>query len=270
MLLAELRTELLSQHKELRDLAVAVAVAADGARSEPAQLPELRAILIDLAARVLAHNAFEDRELHAVLRSIDAWGPIRDELVDERHESEHQAILAAVRGAGIQVFIVPHRRWEPGDYEGWVHPTPYQVESGRKQVFARGSWGGEWHPDFAPQPDDIVVKEHWGSSGFANTDLDFHLKQRRILHVIVIGMLANTCIECTGRFAAELGYHVTLVKDATAAFTEEMMYAAHELNGPTFAHAILTTSELVAALPRATTRLDPISNGAPGMSRSRA
>lgn len=99
MLLAELRTELLSQHKELRDLAVAVAVAADGARSEPAQLPELRAILIDLAARVLAHNAFEDRELHAVLRSIDAWGPIRDELVDERHESEHQAILAAVRVA---------------------------------------------------------------------------------------------------------------------------------------------------------------------------
>lgn len=181
-----------------------------------------------------------------------------------------RTILAAVRGAGIQVFIVPHRRWEPGDYEGWVHPTPYQVESGRKQVFARGSWGGEWHPDFAPQPDDIVVKEHWGSSGFANTDLDFHLKQRRILHVIVIGMLANTCIECTGRFAAELGYHVTLVKDATAAFTEEMMYAAHELNGPTFAHAILTTSELVAALPRATTRLDPISNGAPGMSRSRA
>ena len=47
----------------------------------------------------------------------------------------------------------------------------------------------------------------------------------------------------------ELGYHVTLVTDATAAFTKEMMHAAHELNGPTFAHAILTTAELVAALP---------------------
>ena len=45
----------------------------------------------------------------------------------------------------------------------------------------------------------------------------------------------------------ELGYHVTLVKDATAAFTREMMHAAHELNGPTFAHAILTTKELIAA-----------------------
>ncbi len=68
--------------------------------------------------------------------------------------------------------------------------------------------------------------------------------------MIVIGLLANTCIECTSRFAMELGYHVTLVKDATAAFTKEMMHAAHELNCPTFAHAILTTAELVAALPQ--------------------
>jgi nicotinamidase-related amidase len=88
--------------------------------------------------------------------------------------------------------------------------------------------------------------------------------------VIVIGMLANTCIECTGRFATELGYHVTLVKDATAAFTEEMMYAAHELNGPTFAHAIVTTGELIAALPRPATRLDPVSDPATSMSRSHA
>ncbi|TCR63028.1 hypothetical protein EV560_109122 [Bosea sp. BK604] len=46
----------------------------------------------------------------------------------------------------------------------------------------------------------------------------------------------------------ELGYHVTLVRDATAAFTREMMHAAHELNGPTYAHAILTTREVVEAL----------------------
>jgi nicotinamidase-related amidase len=43
----------------------------------------------------------------------------------------------------------------------------------------------------------------------------------------------------------ELGYHVTLVRDATAAFTKEMMHAAHELNGPTFAHEILTTAGLM-------------------------
>jgi Amidases related to nicotinamidase len=95
---------------------------------------------------------------------------------------------------------------------------------------------------------DVIVHEHWGGSGFANTDLDFQLKQHGIRQVILVGLLANTCIEATGRFAAELGYHVTLVRDATAAFSPEALHAAHEINGPTFAHAIVTTAELLAAL----------------------
>jgi nicotinamidase-related amidase len=66
--------------------------------------------------------------------------------------------------------------------------------------------------------------------------------------VIVVGLLANTCIEPTSRFAMELGYRVTLVRDATAAFTEEMMHAAHELNGPTFARSIVTTDDVTRAL----------------------
>ncbi len=47
----------------------------------------------------------------------------------------------------------------------------------------------------------------------------------------------------------ELGFHVTLVRDATAAFSKEMMHAAHELNGPTYAHSIMTTRELLECLP---------------------
>jgi nicotinamidase-related amidase len=95
---------------------------------------------------------------------------------------------------------------------------------------------------------DLYAREYWGSSGFANTDLDFRLKQQRIQKVIVVGLLANTCIECTSRFAVELGYHVTLVKDATAAFSQDRMHTAHELNVSNFAHKIPTTVALVTAL----------------------
>ena len=153
-----------------------------------------------------------------------------------------------VRGLGLQVAIVPHRRWEQGDYDNWNHPSPTQRKVQHAHTFARGEWGGEWHPDFAPQPGDIVAQEHWGSSGFANTDLDFRLKQQGVTHVIIVGLLANTCIEATARYAVELGYHVTLVRDATAAFNTELMHAAHDLNGPTFAHSIVTTAELVKLL----------------------
>jgi nicotinamidase-related amidase len=73
----------------------------------------------------------------------------------------------------------------------------------------------------------------------------------RITHVVAVGLLANTCIESTGRFPMELGYHVTLVSDATAAFSRDHMHAAHGLNGPPFAHAILATAQFLDALPLA-------------------
>lgn len=50
-----------------------------------------------------------------------------------------------------------------------------------------------------PQSGYIIIKEHWAQNGFANTDLHFQLKQHGIDKVIVIGLLANTCIEATGR-----------------------------------------------------------------------
>jgi nicotinamidase-related amidase len=157
-------------------------------------------------------------------------------------------VVAAARAAGIRVFYVPHHRAEPTDFSGWGHPSPYQLGSHEAQVFAAGSWGGEWHPDFVPEPGDVMIKEHWGSSGFANTDLDMQLKQRGVHKIVLVGMLANTCLETSAKFGVELGYHVTLVRDATAAFSPEAMHAAHEINGPTYAHAIITTSELCAAL----------------------
>ena len=162
-----------------------------------------------------------------------------------------RSVVSSAREAGVQVLFVPHRRWEPGDYETWAHPNPTQRKIQELHPFARGSWGGEFHPDFQPQAGDVVVHEHWAQSGFANTDLDFQLKQHGITHVVLVGVLANTCIESTGRFAMELGYHVTLVRDATAAFLPEMMHAAHELNGPTYAHALVATRELVTAFKEA-------------------
>jgi len=174
---------------------------------------------------------------------------LRDVAADVHLLDNLRATVDTVRKADLQVLYVPHRRWQPGDYDNWDHPNPTQRLVQQRHTFAKGTWGGEWHPDFVPQDGDIIIQEHWGQSGFANTDLDFQLKQQGITHVIVVGLLANTCIESTSRFAMELGYHVTLVRDATAAFTREMMRAAHELNGPTFAHEILTTAELIAAFP---------------------
>jgi nicotinamidase-related amidase len=176
------------------------------------------------------------------------WPMVKDMAGELNLLDNLRTIVKTSRDAGITVYHVPHHRWEPGDLENWKHPTPYQLSGNQRQIFAKGTWGGEFHDDFKVQPGDIVATEHWASSGFPNTDLDLQLKRRGKEKIILVGLLANTCLESTGRIGMELGYHVTLVRDATAARTPEAMHAAMNINGPTYAHTILTTEELVSAI----------------------
>src|SRR5262249_42545630 len=118
----------------------------------------------------------------------------------------------------------------------------------QRKTFEYGTWGGELRQGFEPQPGDVVAHEHWGSSGFANTDLDLQLKKRGIHKLIVMGLIAHTCVEATVRYAAELGYEVTMVKDATADYSDREMHAALEVNIPSYASAVVTTDEIVAAI----------------------
>lgn len=157
-------------------------------------------------------------------------------------------IVKTAREADIKIYHVPHHRMEPGDYHDWKHPAPYQLFASENQVFAKGSWGGTFHDDFQVQEGDIVATEHWASSGFPNTDLEHQLKRYGKEKIIVIGMMANTCLEATARIGMELGFHVTMVRDATSARSEEAMRATFDINGPTFCHEILTTAELVEAI----------------------
>lgn len=192
-------------------------------------------LLVDPYNDFLAEGGKAWPMLETVARDIDLLGNLR-------------TVIGSAREAGVRVVFVPHRRWRPGDYETWDHPNASQRMVNEGQIFADGTWGGEFHHDLQPQPGDVLVQEHWAQSGFANTDLNMQLQQHHVSHVVVVGLLANTCIESTARYAMELGYHVTLVTDATAAQSSELMHAAHRLVGPTYAHSILTTAELATAL----------------------
>jgi ureidoacrylate peracid hydrolase len=157
-------------------------------------------------------------------------------------------ILGAARKAGLRVFHVPHHRYRPGDYETWKYVAPIQKAAWSRKAFEYGTWGGEFRREFAPEPGEVVVSEHWGSSGFANTDLDLQLKRHGIHRLIVIGLIAHTCVEATVRYAAELGYDVTVVKNATASYSDDHMHAALDINLPNYASVIATASEIVESL----------------------
>jgi ureidoacrylate peracid hydrolase len=157
-------------------------------------------------------------------------------------------VLNAARKANLQIFYVMHHRYRPGDYETWKYIAPIQKAAWVRRSFEYGTWGGEIRSDFQPQPNEIVATENWCSSGFANTDLDLQLKKHGIHQCIVIGLIAHTSIESTVRFAAELGYEVMMVKDATADYSDEEMHAALDINIPNYASAVVTTDEIVNSI----------------------
>ncbi len=157
-------------------------------------------------------------------------------------------VLDAARKADIRVFYALHRRYRAGDYETWKYIAPIQRAAWSHKTFGYGTWGGEIRPEFEPQAGDVVAQEHWCSSGFANTDLDLLLKKHGIHQLIVIGLITHTCVEATVRYGAELGYEVTVVKDATASYSDNEMHAALEVNIPNYATAIVTTNEVVDAI----------------------
>lgn len=157
-------------------------------------------------------------------------------------------VLHAARQAELRVFYALHRRYRAGDYETWKYIAPIQKAAWRSKAFEYGTWGGEIRREFEPRPGEIVAAEHWCSSGFANTDLDLQLKKHGIHKLIVIGLIAHTCVEATVRYAAELGYDVTVVKDATADYSEEEMHAALDVNLPNYASAIVPTDKVVESI----------------------
>jgi nicotinamidase-related amidase len=77
--------------------------------------------------------------------------------------------------------------------------------------------------------------------------LDLQLEKNGVDKVIVMGLIAHTCVEATVRYAAELGYEVTMMKDATADYSDEEMHAALDINIPNYSSAILT-NEVVASI----------------------
>lgn len=158
-----------------------------------------------------------------------------------------QKVLDAARRADIRVFYALHHRYRPGDYETWKYIAPIQKAAWSRKSFEDGTWGGEIASGFEPEPGDVVAQEHWCSSGFANTDLDVLLKRHGIERLITIGLIAHTCLEATVRFGAELGYDVTVVKDATASYSDREMHAALEVNLPNYA-TVVTAEEVVGAL----------------------
>jgi len=108
-------------------------------------------------------------------------------------------LLAAWRAAGRPVVHVQHLSVEPN--------SPLRPELPGSAIRAEA----------APIAGEPVFQKHV-NSGFIGTGLEAYLRSHGIDELVVAGLTTDHCVSTTVRMAANLGFAVTVVEDATATF----------------------------------------------------
>jgi nicotinamidase-related amidase len=117
--------------------------------------------------------------------------------------------------ADLPAFRDAVLRLERGAREQDV-PVVHIFHVGRAGPFTRES--GFVRPlDWLPGEPDAVFEKHTHNA-FTDTGLDLWLRRRRIDHLVITGIRTEQCCETTTRVAADIGYAVDYVTQATLTF----------------------------------------------------
>jgi len=207
----------------------------------PSPPPNLAIILIDPYNEFLHPKGKLYNSVASTLKSLDTI-------------THMKTLVAFARKHKIPIYYGLHQQFKEGrNFRGWNHMTKQHVQTEQGHVFEEGSFGVEFfeglEPDVAGNA-DVIVSRHWSSSSFQNTDLEFQLRQRDITKVAIAGLEANTCFEATSRYAFELGFHVTMLSDATASFNIQAKDTSEELIWPLFANEVVTVGGWIESVEK--------------------
>jgi len=162
-----------------------------------------------------------------------------------QHVVEHvRAVLDAARRSGAAVFhnrIVAY----PGRPVGGAN-APIFTMIGPESLKA-GTWGAEIVDGLGDRGDEIVL-DRIRMSAFNGSALDVMLRNLGTTDVVVVGVWTNMAVEHTARDAADHGYRVTVVSDATSSIDADWQHAALSYALTNIA-TIVDTAAVEAALP---------------------
>jgi nicotinamidase-related amidase len=123
-------------------------------------------------------------------------------------------LLTAARAAGVEIVHTIIQSLTPdGRDRSLDHKLSYSH-------VAPGDPLAQPVPALAPLPGEIVLPKT--SSGvFNSTAIDYVLRNLGIVHLVVVGIMTDQCVDMAVRDGADRGYMVTCVGDACAARTQE-------------------------------------------------
>ena len=119
-------------------------------------------------------------------------------------------------------------------------------QSGSPTLWSKGSMEHQIVSTLSPRENELVVDKN-ASSAFNGTGIDQLLRNMKLDTLVVTGMATDMCVETTARDAADRGYNVIVVEDATATFFEEHHIAALSAMARVYTQT-WTTDQVLSAL----------------------
>ena len=130
-----------------------------------------------------------------------------------------QRLQSACRKAGIEVMYTVI---ESLTKDGRDRSLDYKISG---LHVPRGSWDARVIDAIKPGEDEIVIPKT-SSSAFISTNIDYVLRNLGTRYLVISGVLTDQCVESAVRDACDLGYLVTIVTDACAAYDQQRHDAA--------------------------------------------
>ncbi|MDC6362358.1 MULTISPECIES: cysteine hydrolase family protein [Flavobacteriaceae] len=135
-------------------------------------------------------------DIQTGLQEIEFYGTERN---NSEAETNAQKILDVFRRKNWPIFHVQHSSTNP---DSPLHPSKK---------------GHALHPLVTPIDGESIIQKNVNSA-FIGTDLESRLKNQNISDLVIVGLTTEHCVSTSVRMAANLGFSVTLISDATAAF----------------------------------------------------
>ena len=91
--------------------------------------------------------------------------------------------------------------------------------------------GHQAKPEGEPLNNEVIFTKIVNSA-FIGTELENHLREHKVEELVVVGLTTDHCISTSVRMAANLGFQVTLISDATATFERQfngVNYSAEQI-----------------------------------------
>lgn len=160
------------------------------------------------------------------------------------------ALLPAARRAGVPVIFVTMEHEPLTNSSAWVHRYPVP----RADACVAGTWGAALY-EVTPAPGEPVVVKH-RYSPFVGSNIEYMLRARQRMSLLVTGVATNICVESVLRDGFMRDYHVVLVEDCAGAYSERAHQSTVE-NTRAFLGRVLQSETLLQAWGELIARPEP-------------